>query len=334
VFGRRRKAIEAQAASWVVRLGEGPLREADRCALDRWLAESPAHGTVFEHARLVWTDLGGLKAAPGPLLGDRVPPPRRATPAPNRRSPANSARVLPGAVLAALAVLAAALGIFWLGDPLLALEADYRTAPGESRSVALADGSVVQLGTDSAIAVHFDTEERQVELLSGEAYFTVAPIRGTETRPFIVTAAGGTTKALGTRFMVERLTNGGEVTAAEHLVQVATTVGEPGAVVLSPGQRVRYDRAFGIGNVMPADLGQATAWRHGQLIFDKVRLAAVVAELNRYRRGRIVIARAALADRRVSGVFETADLPAAVASITRELKARTAALPPFLTVLY
>ena len=104
--------------------------------------------------------------------------------------------------------------------------------------------------------------------------------------------------------------------------------------MLSPGQSIRFDRASGIGTVTQTDLDGATAWRRGRLIFDKVPLADVVTALNRYRRGRIVIADAGLADRRVSGVFETTDLAGALASITRELGVRIAALPPFVTVLY
>ena len=84
------------------------------------------------------------------------------------------------------------------------LEADYHTAPGESRSMMLADGSAVQLDTDIALAVRFNGQERKVELLSGEASFTVAPMQGAETRPFVVEVANGMARALGTQFMVDR----------------------------------------------------------------------------------------------------------------------------------
>jgi transmembrane sensor len=336
VFPSRHDRIEARAAKWVVRLSRSPLRNGEYRALDRWLAKSPAHAAAFDHARSIWTDLSGLKWAPGALLEELVPQRElhwaRASPQPT------AGRVgLRIAVVAAVMVVAAGLGIFWFGDPLLALEADYRTAPGESRSITLTDGSIVQLDTDSALVVQFDARERRVGLLAGEAYFTVAPTQRTETRPLVVVAASGTTTALGTRFAVERVAGGAEVVVADHEVQVSATAGHAGvsgSVVLWPGQRVRYDAISGIGAITQIDPERATAWRHGQLIFDKVRLADVVAELNRYRRGRIVIVGADLAERRVSGVFETADLPAAVSAIARELKARIAALPPFVTILY
>ncbi len=328
VLGRQRNEIEAIAAAWVVRLGGSTLPGEDRRALEGWLAESPAHAAAFDQARAVWTELGMLKASPGALLWDAA-----AVAVPRRRVKTGLARAAAAAVLLAVFGGAAA---FWTGDPLLALTADDRTAPGEIRSVTLADGSTVELGADSALRVRFTAQERRVELLAGEAYFTVAPMQGAETRPFVVAAMNGTARALGTQFMVERGGGQAQVTVAEHQVQVSAQAADEAqrSVVLSPGQTVRYDPAGGIGTVSRVDLGQATAWRQGRLVFDKVPLAAVVAELNRYRRGRIVLAATGLADRRVSGVFETSDLSGALSAITRELGVRSVALPPFVTVLY
>ena len=104
-------------------------------------------------------------------------------------------------------------------------------------------------------------------------------------------------------------------------------------VVLSPGQAIHYDRMTGLGAVQDGHLDQATAWRRGRLVFSNVPLERVVAELNRYRRGRIVIADTRLAQRQVSGVFPTTDLDGALESITRELHAHTTAVPPFVTLL-
>jgi transmembrane sensor len=335
VLGRQGNGIEATAAQWVVRLGGGPLQGDERHALERWLAEDPAHIAAFDLARATWAELGALKAHPGALTHDltlvRARPPVRDQ---------QWRRVRTGMVRAAAAVaLVAVFGgaaAFWAGNPLLALAADYRTAPGETRSVMLADGSTVELDASSALAVHFNGRERRVELLAGQAYFTVAPVRDVETRPFVVGAMNGTAQALGTQFVVDRDSGQAQVTAAEHQVRVSVT--SPGNaqrfVILSPGQTVRYDPASGIDSVTQANIGEATAWRHGRLIFDKVPLAAVVTELNRYRRGRIVLATSGLAARRVSGVFETNDLSEALTAITRELGVRTVALPPFVTILY
>lgn len=320
----RQDDIDAAAAAWAARLGGDPLGAAERRALDRWLQASAAHAAAFDEARSAWVRMGALRFAPGALAKDIVPP-RRARP---------SRRWLPAAIAACL--LLAVLGtVYWAGDPAVLLAADHRTAPGERRLVTLVDGSTVELGPASAIAVRFGDGGRKVALLAGVAYFTAAPRAGAESRPFIVEAANGAARALGTQFMVERLAEAVEVTVAEHTVAVALdgADGRRPEVVLAPGQSVRYAKA-GIGPVRTAGLDRATAWRRDRLIFDSVPLREVVSELNRYRRGRIVIADAALASRTVSGVFETHDPDAALATIARELGMRAAAIPPLVTLLY
>jgi transmembrane sensor len=151
----------------------------------------------------------------------------------------------------------------------------------------------------------------------------------------VVAAANGTARALGTRFHVRHLPSAIEVSVAEHDVEVALEErnGEPNRVVLSAGRSIRYS-ADGLGPGYSVDTAQAMAWREGRMVFDHAPLAEVVAELNRYRRGRIVIADGTLASRAVSGVFHAADPDGALATIGQVLKLDSASLPPLLTVLY
>jgi transmembrane sensor len=340
VVGRGENNIEAIAAQWVIRLGDESLQPAERRELKHWLAENPVHAAAFDRARGIWQELATI--APGDLTDTTLV----AEAASYGDHPAITAPGRYGATMrmvtafVCVLLVAAGLSVFWFGDPLLMLEADYRTGPGEGRTVSLDDGSQIQLNSETALAIQFDGRERRVDLLAGEAYFTVAPMRGSETRPFVVASANGTAKALGTQFMVDRSGEGAEVVVTEHqvLVSAVPTDGMAGGgsepVVLLPGQAVHYDRQAGIGRVTTPDLHQAMAWRRGSLIFDKVRLSDVVTELNRYRRGKIIIANTRLADRQVSGVFAIADLEDALASITRELGIQSTALPPFITVIY
>lgn len=312
-----REAAEDAAAEWAIRLGGGKLAASERRALERWLASDPSHGEALDFALSTWSRLADLRTAPGGLA--HRPPPAR--------SWAN------WTALAASLMLAALLGLLWFGDPLLAIAADIRTAPGEIRAVVLEDGSQVDLAPASALAVHYDGRQRRVEILAGRAFFAPAAQAEAGGRPFVVAAGGGTATALGTRFMVEHRDGGGvAVMVSEHEVKVALDTGE--SATLSPGQMVRYDPEHGLGLVQAADIRRGTAWRDGRLIFDRVPLTEVVAELNRYRRGRIVIAPGDLAARTVSGVFDAARLDDALDSIGQELGARAASVPPFLTVLY
>ena len=323
--------IEATAARWVSRLTGGPLRPDERRDLEGWLAAHPDHRAAFDYARATWDELGALRDAPGSLINDIVPP--RALGNARQQRPKILARM---AALAACVALAVGLGIFWFGDPATMLLADYRTGPAEMRSVVLSDGSIVDLAPASALALRFDDGERRIELLSGTVYVTAAPMTAQERRPFLVQAADGSAKALGTQFMVDRLANAVQVTVARHRVEVAlaAAAGRSGSVVLTRGLTVRYDARSGLGAVRAVDLGTTTAWRRGRLVFDRVPLSTVVATLNRYRRGRIVIANPDLAERTVSGMFETKRLETTLDQIARELGARSIAVPPFVTLMY
>ncbi|BAV65347.1 hypothetical protein SCLO_1023070 [Sphingobium cloacae] len=223
---------------------------------------------------------------------------------------------------------------FWFGDPLTILRADHRTDIGEVRTVALEDGSRVNLGPATAIAVHFDGRERRVELLSGVALFAPTPKAMAGGRPFVVEAANGEARALGTRFSVDRLPDAVRVAVAQHDVDVAAHAasGETAHAVLSPGRQVRYD-ANGLGSVAGVEVEQAEAWRRGRLLFDASPLGDVVAELNRYRRGQIIVANPALARRQVSGLFDAKDVDGAIATIATELGASTVSIGPFATII-
>jgi len=314
-----------RAAEWVARLGGAPLSADETRALRAWLDADPDHRAAFDEAGATWRELAEQRHGLAPLRNLL----------PQRPQPKARKRTLRIGVVLGFLVLAAAVARYQLGDPWLLARADYHTAPGELRTVTLGDGSSVELGPSSAIAIGFDTAERRVTLLAGEVFFAVAPRSTQEPRPFVVEAAGGTTTALGTQFVIEQTEDGAEVIAIEHKIEVALNQnGERQGVVLSPGQEVRYASGTGIGQVRARNIATATAWRTGMLVFDGVPLSHVVETLNRYRRGRIVILDDALAQRRVSGVFAANDLSDAIATITAELGLGSKSIYPFITVIY
>ncbi|MFT8775221.1 MAG: FecR family protein [Gluconacetobacter liquefaciens] len=311
----RQAAIEAQAADWIIRLGGTPLGPEEQRSLEAWRAASPAHEAAFRRASALWSDLD---------VGGRQKKTRR------RRHAAAAATT--GALGCAL--LFAGLSAGWIDAP--HWFADYATAPGEIRTVRLADGSIVDLDSRSALAIHYSATERRVALLDGSAYFKVAPMTGDEHRPFVVAAARGTATALGTQFMVTRDAGGVDTTVTEHSVRVATRNADnlPRSVIVPEGQRAHYDPDGTLGMAHAAPVAALTAWRTGQLVFDDAPLSRVVAHLNRYRRGRILLMGRGLGDRRVSGVFSCADIDGAVTTITRELGVKTITLTRLATVIY
>ncbi|SMF48170.1 FecR family protein [Tistlia consotensis] len=315
----RSARIEAEAAAWQVRIEGGPLDAGAGRALAIWLAGDPAAAEALADAEATWRELG------------RVAPP----PAANDAAPWIGRRRLLGGLAAGL-VLAAGLGAYGLGDPVTALIADYRTGPGERRSVRLPDGGQAELDSGTALALRYDGKRRAVELLAGEALFTAAPAAAAGGRPFLVRAAGGEAEALGTRFLVSLGAAATTVTVLEHRVAVSAPAagGAAPRVVLAEGERVAYSAAVGLGPVARVTPDAVAPWREGRLVFDDVPLAEAVATLDRHRRDRILLLDPALAGRRVSGVFEIARLDGALEIIAAELDARRLALPPFATLLY
>jgi transmembrane sensor len=310
------KEIDTEAAHWLARLGGAPLSPVERAQFEDWIHRDTAHREAFEEAQAAWASLGALSAEPGALRDVLKRPARR------RRA------------VASVALLLVGLGLlrYQFGDPFLLWRADHLTGPGEIARVTLPDGSEVELGPDSAIALAYGDRERIVRLLQGEVFFQALPRAGAEARPFVVEAGEGRVTALGTKFQVDAAARGTAVTAVEHDIVVSAARAQRG-VVLTPGHQVRY-AADRVGPVQEVDVAQALAWRDGVLVFDAVPLSEVVERLNRYRRGRIVIANEATGERLVSGVFQTSALGDVVDTITSELGLSAASLPPFVTLLY
>ncbi|WP_414159432.1 FecR family protein [Pseudomonas sp. BNK-45] len=318
--GPQERSITEAAADWAVRLQAGGLSAVEQAQLAQWQAADLRHPEALAFARQTWEALGELRL--DPELAGTAPPWRQAgRPAAHR---ARRRRLLPRVASAAVLVLAVALG--WLQGPqaLLYLQADYLTGKGQVRSVQLADGSTVELDSDSAISLDFSDEKRQVQLLAGSAVFDVAPMVGEEKRPFIVRSAGGQTRALGTRFVVGRESDQQAwVGVLQHSVAVsldAPAQGGTGEQVVQQGQSVRYDPQSGVVALDGLDLQRATSWRRGVLVFDRQPLGVVVERLNRYRPGRVVLANRALAQRQVSAVFRLDMLDAALVTLTQELQ--------------
>lgn len=342
-------SLAEQAATWVVAQGGEDWAPGRQRVLEQWLQASPLHRAAYERARENWLMAAQLRRLPELLPGPSSGPPRRPRahdaggPAPLSRMrphsrqahPAQAGRARRLGLLATLAVVVLVGGLLsWSdGDPYTAVLADHRSTTGEIRDVRLPDGSAVRLDAASAIAVHYDQNERRVELLKGRALFVATPAAATAGRPFVVATAEGRTRALGTQFMVERRARQTVVTGIEHRVEVSTTDMLPAAaVILAPGQSVRYD-ARGLGAVEQVPLAQAQSWEKGVLLFDDVPLRDVLAQLQRYQGGRIALRDDAQAQRRISAAVPTQDVGAGLRVIASELGLRVLRLP-LLTLLY
>lgn len=312
ISSQTRDAARREAAlAWFVRLNSGDATAAERAAFEAWAAADPRHRIAYRRLDGIWRDLDEVTA----ILPERHPAPAWLS----RRHLLRG-----GAAAAGLAALALAAG---LQDWPAAWAADHRTATAERRSVRLTDGSRVDLDAESAIALDFTPARRRLRLLAGRARFIVAQ---DPARPFAVACEAGMVRALGTVFVVHR--RAGDVAVSVQESAVSVSLPAAAAVRLAAGERLSYGPA-GISPVGRAGSAEETAWLAGKLVFEDRPLADVIADLQRYRSGRILLWDAALASLRVSGIFDLSRPDATLQAVIATLPVRAVSLTRHLTLL-
>lgn len=263
--------IQQAAADWFARLQGDPALE-DWTAFQAWLEADPAHADAYAAVEALWLDLEDLPANdPGTEQPSELPANvTRLRP----RSPGFARR----GVLTGLGVAAAAAVVTLVVAPRLTgpTFTDYSTGRGETREIALADGSRLTLGAGTTLRVRLGAKQRDVTLVDGEASFDVAHL---ENRPFVVAVADREVRVLGTEFNI--LSHAGRLAVSVRRGLVAVSGGQQGSVKLARGQQLVQvpGQAAKVTEVAP---DAAFAWKSGKLIYDRAPLTQVVADLNRY----------------------------------------------------
>lgn len=315
--------LRDEARHWFLLLLERPSA-ARQAEFDAWYHADPAHREMYGVVEAAWQ----AAETPGRRLAEQEADKLAVylDAMDKAKAQKKSHRKLTGLSVLLAAVLGAGI---WLERPTFVqdMTADYSSSRGERRSILLQDGSRVLLDADSAMDVGFGDAVRYVHLLRGNAFFDITP----SSDPFIVKAGTGEVRVLGTAFAVRLSQDGGVVTLERGKVEVSTEA-RPASVALSPGHQVRFDTS-GVGAVTEVALGDELAWREGRFTFYRARLEDVVNEIQRYRRGRIVVATSTLADERVTGSVLLADTDAALASIQASLGFRMNTFAGRLTII-
>lgn len=290
-------AARSEAADWIVRLQADDLTEADALAFDAWLQASPAHVRAYDAALTVW---GEFDAA-GPEVREALMATRVRRPAPSRRF------YLAAGAMAAAAAVAVIVVPAWTPE---AAPASYTTAIGEHRTVALADGSTIELNAGTRLSVALDPRERRVVLDEGQAVFDVA---ADARRPFLIAAGDRTVRVVGTQFDVRRRDGRLSVTVARGVVEVRPA-GEAGgrAFRLRPGQRLDHVEGSPEARVIAAAPEEVLGWRSGRLVYRDRPLGEVVADLNEQFPTPIRLEDPSLAATPISGVLILDDQDAVI----------------------
>jgi transmembrane sensor len=220
--------------------------------------------------------------------------------------------------IAASVVVCAATALLWLGQRDIQT---YSTRVGEHQFITLRDGSMLNLNSRSRVRVHYAARERSVDLLEGQALFSVAK---DPSRPFVVYSGGTQVKAVGTEFDVYRKASGTVVTVIEGRVAVVAapeapvsrqqqgaTSHVPATQMLSAGEQLTVQPNVA-PRLMTVDVSNAVNWTQGRLVFASTPLQEVVEEFNRYNDQQIAIADATLEPFEIDGVFSSTDATALI----------------------
>lgn len=247
-----------EAIGWTIQLRDAA--SDDWRAFAAWLEASPKHLAAYDEVQRTDAELDRLPFPPArPVIADQPPV----------QAPVRSRRGwLAGGALATVAA-----GV--LTTVLVQTPATYalETRPGESRTVALADGSRITVNGGTRLVLD-RRNERFAHLEHGEALFAV--VHDGE-RPFEVRAGDNVLQDIGTVFAV--LHEGGkmEVAVSEGAV-LYNPEGEK--VRINPGQKLSDeggDRVV-LTQVDPATVG---SWRDRRLSYTSAPFTRVAADLHR-----------------------------------------------------
>jgi transmembrane sensor len=314
--------LTQEAIDWVVRFRSGEPTTDDVEALKRWRSQSPAHEQAFRHAAKLWR---GFKTVaeqspkePAALAGLQV------LPWANRRVARRA--FLGGAIAASAAGYMVVRPPFGLWPSLHEMSADYRTAKGEQREVALGSEVSLTLNTLTSVAVRSTAEDPRIELISGEAAITA---KAPSAKPLVVMAGDGRIVASQAQFNARCIDMAVSVIclAGSVVVECASQ-----SARLQSNQQISYSTS-GLGSSIAIDSLQATSWQSGLLIFHDRALSDVVEEINRYRPGRIVITNGGLSRRVVNATFHIDQLDNFFVQARELFGVKVTQLPAGLTLL-
>jgi transmembrane sensor len=307
--------IAEAAIGWLVRLQGEAATERDWLDFDAWLTASLDHARAydavlaFDHQLALDAELAEARPVAAPLDAKVVPL------RPTRRVWIWSAGAAIAAAFVAGAVL---LPLSGLG----AHETTYETGVGERRTIALEDGSRIEMNAASRITVRFERRARRVQMGDAQAFFDVAK---DPSRPFMISAGDTQVRVVGTQFDVRHRDGQVAVNVQRGLVEVRPDLPHGAAPFqLRPGQGLSHRKG------QPADAHLSTVaveevagWRQGRLIYRDQPLSQIAGDLNRLFPRPVKLADSEAANMRLSGVLIVDDQDAMVDRLSHLLPVRT-----------
>ena len=317
-------AIETAAAEWLCERDEG-FATGRAQAFAAWRAADPRHEAAFAETERAMELLAEMPEVRAPLearIAEMAQPLAPVVRWGGFRPPVWAAG------LAAALVLAA--GVWWLAPERSNGPQRYVTAAARQQQIALNDGSVLNLNVSSEVSVRLTPNERRVTLASGQAHFAVAHDTA---RPFIVTAAGVSVRAVGTAFSVRVVEAGVEVLVTEGKVEVTRESISAESATVAPasaspsrlvaGERAVIAREVSVANApierVSADvLSAAVRWHSQVMTFSDLPLREAVSLFNRRNETQLVLADEKLGGQKIGGTFAADQVEAFVRLLEKD----------------
>lgn len=296
--------VDRIASEWLERRAFGPWAESDQREFESWFTESLAHRIAFVRLEAGWKRTERMTVLKSPM---RQVSPRSISPWP---------RILKFASgTLAIAAIGGGLAVYSAKPA----ETTYTTKLGEREVLSLADGSQIELNTETSLRTAVTAGRRMVWLDKGEAYFRV---KHDEAHPFVVIAGNRRLTDIGTAFTVRQDAKSFRVAVLEGSVQLDashTSSGSAPPTILKSGDTaVATAAGLSISRETREKLSDELGWRRGVLIFNQTPLYQAAIEINRYNAKKLVIADPIAARMKIGGTFPKNNVDAITAA-AREL---------------
>ena len=311
-------AIETAAAEWLVERDAGfPPGRAS--AFAAWCAADPRHEAAVLRTECALDLIGEMPAIRAPLAARLAEETKIARPVFFR---------VPGWSAGLAAALTLAAVVWWTFPSPAPATQHYATAPTRQQQIALVDGSVMNLNVGTDVQVALTPAARRVTLTAGEAHFAVAHDTA---RPFIVSAGGVSVRAVGTAFSVRLGEHGVEVLVTEGKVEIARDDADSTPAPALPAAHpllVAGERTLILRDATPADaqvervstdaLQAAVRWHSQVMTFTNLPLRDAVTLFNRRNTQQLILADAALGERKIGGTFAADQVEAFVRLLAQD----------------
>ncbi|WEQ51792.1 FecR domain-containing protein [Komagataeibacter oboediens] len=280
------------ALSFLLRVQDDPEDSRLKAELQQWRQADPAHERAWQQALRV--RLLGQMALQG---ATQARPASKPMPDNLHRFPVRRWRA------GALATAAAAAIVLACAPSLrLWFQADYTTTTGQTRQIALDDGSHLTLGSASAIAVHMQGDTRRVVLLKGEALFQV---KHDPQRTFMVEADGVVSRDIGTVFDVRSGAGHVVLGVGEGTVGLrAPQAGIAAEQTVNAGEQIDITEKTGAVRRSAISPDSVGSWNTGLFGASAVSVADMLGILRRHYPGYVIVRGTIPASRLVGGVYD------------------------------